>query len=173
MQHYVPIGYVEQQGVAEAAYYVTNGDASHNGKPTWCEPGHALEKRKCVPLGSAKKQWESVGTIESAPDSGVSMGEDFHLPPETRNRIYEWMEHSEKEVSHTPQRSYDKPRTKQLYHAELPGQARGTMHLAPVGQDPLMSPLAQPDSHNTIEQVSRRLSQKEGREKRTKSHKNR
>ena len=168
--HYVPIGYVEQQGIT--GYYPATVDTTHTTNPTWCDPEHGLEKRQCVPLGNAKKQWESVGTIESAPDSGVSIEEDFSLPPETRNRIYEWMEHNEKEVPHIPG-NYSKSRTKHSYNAALHGPIHGTMHLAPVAQDPLMPPLAQPDSRNTIEEVSRRLSQKDVREKRSKSHKNR
>ena len=164
-QHYVTIGYVEQQGIT--GYCPV--DSCHNPNPTWHDAEHAVEKRQSVPLGNAKKQWESLGTIESAPDSGVSIEEDFRLPPETRNRIHEWMELSEKEVPHNiPQGNYGKPRTKQSYNSSV----HGTMHLAPVAQDPLMPPLAQPDSRNTIEEVSRRLSQKDVREKR-KSHKNR
>ena len=165
-QHYVPMGYAEQQGIT--GYCPMN--ACHNPNTTWHDSEPAVEKRQCVPLGNAKKHWESLGTIESAPDSGVSIEEDYRLPPEKRNRIHKWMEHSEKEAPHNiAQGNYGKPRTKHSFNAAA---MHGTMHLAPVAQDPLMPPLSQPDSRNTIEEVSRRLSQKDVREKR-KSHKNR
>jgi hypothetical protein len=163
-QHYVPMGYAEQQGIA--GYCPV--DTCHNPNPTWHDSEHAVEKRQCVHLGNTKKHWESSGTIESAPDSGVCVEEDLRLPRETRNRIHEWMEHSEKEVPHVPSGNYNKLRTKQPYNA---APMHG-MHLAPVALDPSMPPLAPPDSRNTIEEVSRRLSQKDVREKR-KSHKNR
>ena len=171
MPPFVHTGYIDQQGVA--GYYPTSVENGCNANPTWHEPEAILEKRpQCAPLGNCKKQWESVGTIESAPDSGVSIEEDYNLPPETRNRIHEWMELSEKEVSHM-QGNCGKPRTKQSYNTGVPGGLHGTMHLAPVAQDSLMPPLNQPDSRTTIEEVSRRLSHKDVREKRSKSHKNR
>ena len=173
MRPFVHTGYVEQHGIA--GYYPASVESCCTANPTWREPEGILEKRpQCAPLGNSKKQWESVGTIESAPDSGVSIEEDFNLPPETRNRIHEWMELSEKEVlPPTQQGSCNKPRTKQSYNAGMPGPLHGTIYLAPVAQDPLMPQLNQPDSRNTIEEVSRRLSHKDAREKRSKSHKNR
>ena len=169
VQHYVHPGYIEQQGIS--GYYPVAVDNSHGN--TWQESEHAIEKQHCVAMGNSKKHWESVSNLESAPDSGVSIEEDFSMPPETRNRIHEWMEHNEKETQHIPHGNY-KGRTKQSYNAGgLSGQLHGTMHLASVARDPLMPSLGQPDSLNTMKEVSRRLSQKDASEKRSKSHKNR
>lgn len=159
-------GFGEHQAIT--GYYPASVDSSHSSNPTWHKPEHAVEKRQCaVPLGNNKKQWESLGTIESAPDSGVSIEEELSLHPDARNRILEWMEHSEKEAQLLQQENFNKPRTKQSYNSpSLPGQ----MQLAPVAQDPLMPPLGAHDSRNTIEEVSRRLVK---REKRSKTSKNR
>ncbi|XP_028395429.1 axin-1-like [Dendronephthya gigantea] len=167
---YAMPGFVEHQGMS--SYYPASVDGSHNGNPTWHKPEHAVEKRQCaaVPLGNNKKQWESLGTIESAPDSGVSIEEELGLHPDARNRILEWMEHSEKEAQLLQQENFNKPRTKQSYNNP---SVSGPMHLAPVAQDPLMPPLGPPDSRNTIEEVRRRLKQKNVREKRNKTSKNR
>lgn len=168
-------GYMEQQGITR---YYPAVESVDNTNPAWhgCEPEHFLENQQCAHLVNTRKQWESVGTIESAPDSGVSIEENLSMPPENYNRIHQWLEHSEKEVKqHLQQGNYTKnTRTKQAFNSGLPASiGHGSVHLQPVAQDPLMPPLAPPDSRNTIEEVSRRLSQKNVREKRGKAHKNR
>lgn len=174
---YVHPGYIEKQhGIT--GYYAPVEPAD-NCNPVWhrsCDTEHVLEKRQCRPLVgplvNTKKHWESVGTIESAPDSGVSIDkEELNLPPDARSRILQWMEHSEKETQqHAQQGNYKSSRTKQGYNTGLSGSmGHGSMHAQPNTQGILMAPALQLDSRSTIEEASRRLTH----EKRSKSHKNR
>lgn len=112
-----------------------------------------------------------MGTIASAPDSGVCVEEDHSLMPEERNRILQWMEQGEKEAQplHLQQPAVNTKNTRTK--RQVPGQTdQGTLNVQPIAQDPLMPPLPQPDSRNTLEEASRRLTQKNVREKRSRSH---
>ena len=164
--------YVEPCQV-QAGYYPSNEHAdSVTGK--WRLAENIVEKPQCVPpLLNTKKQWESVGTIESAPDSGVNMEDDINLPLDARHRILQWMEQGEKNSAQVQQTNYLKnTRTKhQTFNVSPPSLPdHAGQHLQLIAQDRLMPPLPQPDPTNTIEEASRRLSQKNPREKRSKLH---
>lgn len=173
------VGYVEQCSIPGG--YFPNTEPIDSASRTWrgCAPAPDIktsDNKQCTLLTNTKKQWESVGTIASAPDSGVCIEEDHSLLAEERNRILQWMEQGEKEAQplHLQQPAVNTKNTRTK--RQVPGQMdQGTLNVQPIAQDPLMPPLPQPDSRNTLEEASRRLTQKNGREKRSRSqhHKSR
>ena len=167
------VGFVEQCPMSSGYYQNTESIDSANGTWRGCVPNkNMLDSPQCAALTNTKKQWESVGTIESAPDSGVSIEEEHSLQPDLKDWIVQWMEQGEKEATELPQQSPGYNKHTRTKHASgcpvVPDQ--GLVNIQPIAQDPLMPPLPQPDSRNTLEEASRRLTQKNSREKRSKSH---
>lgn len=165
-------GFVEQCPVSSAYYQNAEPIESPNGTWRGCvSDKNMLDNPQCAPLTNTKKQWESVGTIESAPDSGVCVEEDHNLR-QNLNWIVQWIEQGEKEATQLSQQTTAYPKHTRTKHAS--GHAvltdQGTANIQPIAQDPLMPPLPQPDSRNTLEEASRRLAQKNCRERRSKSH---